>query len=151
MNRNILDRLAAAGPVLGDGGDIVELERRGYGTAGGFTPHFVPGACAAEINLLRKRRIGPYSCDFSANRTTMHLKIVKIWPRFSTFSLRSFLPRRLLDHPEAIRQLHVDFLNAGAEVLQVMAFYGSRAKLATVGRDHQTIEINRKATRRVHG
>ena len=26
----------------------------------------------------------------------MHLKIVKIWPRFSTFSLRSFLPRRLL-------------------------------------------------------
>ena len=54
------------------------------------------GACAAEINLLRKRRIGPYSPDFSANRTTMHLKIVKIWPRFSTFSLRSFLPRRLL-------------------------------------------------------
>ena len=54
------------------------------------------GACAAEINLLRKRRIGPYFPDFSANRTTMHLKIVKIWPRFSTFSLRSFLPRRLL-------------------------------------------------------
>ncbi len=54
------------------------------------------GACAAEINLLRKRRIGPYPCDFSANRTTMHLKIVKIWPRFSAFSLRSFLPRRLL-------------------------------------------------------
>ena len=93
MNRNILDRLAAAGPVLGDGGYIVELERRGCGTAGAFT----------------------------------------------------------LDHPEAIRQLHVEFLNAGAEVLQVMAFYGSRAKLATVGRDHQTIEINRKATRRVHG
>ncbi len=56
----------------------------------------VLGACAAEINLLRKRRIGPYFPDFSANRTTMHLKIVKIWPRFSTFSLRSFLPRRLL-------------------------------------------------------
>ncbi|MDE2925744.1 MAG: homocysteine S-methyltransferase family protein [Acidobacteriota bacterium] len=92
MNRNILDRLAA-GPVLGDGGYIIELERRGYGTAGAFTPHFV------------------------------------------------------LDHPEAIRQLHVEFLNAGAEVLQVMAFYGSRAKLATVGRDHQTMEINRKATR----
>ncbi len=26
----------------------------------------------------------------------MHLQIEKIWPRFSTFSLRSFLPRRLL-------------------------------------------------------
>ena len=31
------------------------------------------GACAAEIDLLRKRIIGPYSCDFSANRTTMRL------------------------------------------------------------------------------
>ena len=41
-------------------------------------------------------RIGPYFLDFSANRTTMHLQIEKIWPRFPTFSLRSFLPRRLL-------------------------------------------------------
>ena len=41
-------------------------------------------------------RIGPYFPDFSANRTTMHLQIEKIWPRFPTFSLRSFLPRRLL-------------------------------------------------------
>ena len=65
------------------------------------------GACAAEINLLRKRRIGPYSCDFSANRTTMHLKIVKIWPRFSTFSLRSFLPRRLLARRNPGEQDHV--------------------------------------------
>ena len=28
----------------------------------------------------------------------MHLKIEKIWPRFPAFSLRSFLPRRLLDY-----------------------------------------------------
>ena len=54
------------------------------------------GACAAEIDLLRKRGIGPYFPDFSANRTTMHLKIEKICPRFPTFSLRSFLRRRLL-------------------------------------------------------
>ncbi len=31
------------------------------------------GACAAEIDLLRKRIIGPYFPDFSANRTTMRL------------------------------------------------------------------------------
>ena len=41
-------------------------------------------------------RIGPYFPDFSANRTTMHLQIEKIWPRFPPFSQRSFLPRRLL-------------------------------------------------------
>ena len=40
-------------------------------------------------------RIGPYFPDFSANRTTMHLQIEKIRPRFPAFSLRSFLPRRL--------------------------------------------------------
>ena len=32
-------------------------------------------------------RIGPYFPDFSANRTTMHLQIEKIRPRFPTFSL----------------------------------------------------------------
>ena len=48
-------------------------------------------------------RIGPYFPDFSANRTTMHLQIEKIWPRFPTFSLRSFLPRRLLaDSPDPV-------------------------------------------------
>lgn len=41
MNQNILDRLAA-GPVLGDGGYIVELERRGYRMAGAFTPEVSP-------------------------------------------------------------------------------------------------------------
>ncbi len=41
-------------------------------------------------------RIDPYSPDLSANRTTMHLQIEKIRPRFPAFSLRLFLPRRLL-------------------------------------------------------
>jgi betaine-homocysteine S-methyltransferase len=36
--------------------------------------------------------------------------------------------------------------NAGAEVLQVMAFYGSRAKLDTVGEGDRVLEINRAAT-----
>ena len=39
------------------------------------------------------------STDFSLNRTTIRLKIEKIWHRFSTFSLRSLLPRRLLGAP----------------------------------------------------
>ena len=50
--------------------------------------------------------IGPYFPDFSLNRTTIRLKIEKIWPRFSAFSLRSLLPRRLLAacnrHPQKL-------------------------------------------------
>src|ERR687888_1802931 len=92
MARSILDRLAE-GVVLGDGGYIVELERRGYVVAGAFTPELA------------------------------------------------------LTHPDAIREMHREFLNAGAEVLQVMAFYGSREKLATVGYGDRTREINQAATR----
>lgn len=92
MAKGILERLAA-GIVLGDGGYIVELERRGYVIAGPFTPELA------------------------------------------------------ITHPEAIREMHREFLHAGAEVLQVMAFYGSREKLASVGQGDRTFEINQAATR----
>ncbi len=38
-----------------------------------FSVSFNLGACAAEIDLLRKRIIGPYFPDLSANITTMRL------------------------------------------------------------------------------
>src|SRR5438552_6798873 len=91
MRENILQQLSK-GVVLGDGGYIVELEKRGYVVAGAFTPELA------------------------------------------------------ISHPNAIRAMHQEFLNAGAEVLQVMAFYGSREKLATVGKADRTFEINRAAT-----
>lgn len=92
MNEGILERLAKD-VVLGDGGYIIELERRGYVIAGAFTPELV------------------------------------------------------LNHADAIRGIHREFLHAGAEVLQVMAFYGSREKLASVGQADRTFEINQLATR----
>jgi betaine-homocysteine S-methyltransferase len=58
-----------------------------------------------------------------------------------------FTPELALTHPDAIREMHREFLLAGAEVLQVMAFYGSRDKLATVGYADKTLEINQAATR----
>ena len=92
MGKGILECLGE-GVVLGDGGYVVELERRGYVVAGAFTP---------EVALT---------------------------------------------HPDAILQLDREFVQAGAEVLQVMAFYGSRDKLATVGEADRTFEINQAATR----
>ena len=92
MAKGILERLEND-IVLGDGGYIVELERRGYVIAGPFTPELA------------------------------------------------------LTHPDAIREMHSEFMSAVAEVLQVMAFYGSREKLATVGFADKTFEINQAATR----
>src|SRR5215210_1894477 len=90
--RGILERLAA-GPVVGDGGYLLELEKRGYVQAGPFTPEVV------------------------------------------------------IEHPEALAELHREFLRAGAEVLQTMTFYASDDKLATVGLEGTVDEINRTAVR----
>src|SRR5438093_7710404 len=90
--KGILERLKE-GPVLGDGGYLLELERRGYVRAGPFTP---------EVSVT---------------------------------------------HPEALAQLHREFLQAGAEVLQALTFYASEEKLATVGLAGRVDDINRAAVR----
>lgn len=90
--KGILERLKE-GPVLGDGGYLLELEKRGWVRAGPFTP---------EVALTR---------------------------------------------PEALRELHVEFRDAGAEVLQALTFYASRDKLATVGLENKLEGLNRAAVR----
>ena len=90
--KGILERLQE-GPVLGDGGYLLELEKRGWVRAGPFTP---------EVALT---------------------------------------------YPNALRELHVEFREAGAEVLQALTFYASRDKLATVGLENRLEELNRAAVR----
>jgi betaine-homocysteine S-methyltransferase len=90
--KGILERLKE-GPVLGDGGYLLELEKRGWVRAGPFTP---------EVALT---------------------------------------------HPEALRELHIEFREAGAEVLQALTFYASRDKMATVGLEDRLEDLNRAAVR----
>ena len=93
MNKKgILERLKE-GPVLGDGGYLLELEKRGWVRPGPFTP---------EVAIV---------------------------------------------YPEALRELHVEFREAGAEVLQALTFYASRDKLATVGLEDRVEDINLSAVR----
>jgi betaine-homocysteine S-methyltransferase len=92
MKKGILERLKE-GPVLGDGGYLLELEKRGWVRAGPFTP---------EVALTR---------------------------------------------PDALRELHTEFREAGADVLQTLTFYASRDKLATVGLENRLEELNRAAVR----
>ena len=58
----------------------------------------------------------------------------------------AFTPEISITHPGAVRELHLEMMNAGCDVLQVMAFYGSREKLETVGYGDLTREINKAAT-----
>ncbi len=93
--KGILERLRE-GVVLGDGGYVLELEKRGYVQAGPFTPE-----CTVE-------------------------------------------------NPEAVLELYREFVDAGAEVIQALAFYGDREKLATVGYGDRVGDINRAAVRLAH-
>jgi betaine-homocysteine S-methyltransferase len=90
--KGILERLAE-GIVLGDGGYLLELEKRGWVRGGPFTPEVV------------------------------------------------------LNRPQAVRELHTEFREAGAEVLQALTFYASRDKLATVGLADSLEDLNRAAVR----
>jgi betaine-homocysteine S-methyltransferase len=90
MSKGILERLAD-GPVLGDGGYLLEMEKRGYVQAGPFTPEVV------------------------------------------------------IEHPDALAELHREFLRSGVDVLQTMTFYASDDKLATVGLEGKVDDINRNA------
>jgi betaine-homocysteine S-methyltransferase len=92
MAKGILERLRE-GVVLGDGGYVLELEKRGYVLAGPFTPEAT------------------------------------------------------VEHPDAVLELYREFVDAGAEVIQALAFYGDRGKLATVGYGDRVGDINRAAVR----
>ncbi|XP_030625029.1 betaine--homocysteine S-methyltransferase 1 isoform X2 [Chanos chanos] len=89
--RGILERLNAGEVVIGDGGFVFALEKRGYVKAGPWTPE-----AAAE-------------------------------------------------HPEAVRQLHREFLRAGANVMQTFTFYASDDKLENRGNNLSFTQINEAA------
>jgi betaine-homocysteine S-methyltransferase len=90
VKKGLLERLDD-GVVLGEGGYLLELGKRGYVQAGPFTP---------EVSLT---------------------------------------------HPDALAELHREFLLAGAEVLQALTFYASEDKLATVGLSGKVDDLNRAA------
>ena len=56
-----------------------------------------------------------------------------------------FTPEVTIEHPNALRALHEEFIHAGAEVVQVLGFYASENKLAQIGYANHLPEINRAA------
>jgi betaine-homocysteine S-methyltransferase len=58
-----------------------------------------------------------------------------------------YVPEAVLDHPEAVRELHREFLFAGAEVMVAFTYYGHRDKLKVVGREIDLERLNRQAVR----
>ena len=58
-----------------------------------------------------------------------------------------FVPEVVLDFPDAVRELHREFLRAGAEVMVALTYYAHREKLRDVGREGDLEAMNRQAVR----
>ncbi|MBM3834420.1 MAG: hypothetical protein FJ403_14345 [Verrucomicrobia bacterium] len=105
MRQNITE-LIKNGVVLGDGGYLIELERRGYVDSGSEREKVGTGRGSGQ-----------------------------------------FTPEAAIEHPEALRELHREFLEAGSQVLQALTFFGTREKLSRAGYGAQTEQINQAAVR----
>lgn len=99
-----LAQLLKQGVVLGDGGYLIELERRGYVDSGS-----------------RREKVG------------------------TGRGSGQFTPEVAIEHPDALRELHREFLGAGSRALQALTFFGTREKLNRAGYGAQTEAINRAA------
>jgi betaine-homocysteine S-methyltransferase len=57
----------------------------------------------------------------------------------------AFVPEVVLEHPEALLQLHRDFVHAGSDVVEAMTYYAHREKLRVIGRENDLEPMNRRA------
>jgi betaine-homocysteine S-methyltransferase len=58
-----------------------------------------------------------------------------------------YVPEVVLDFPDALRELHREFLRAGADVMVALTYYAHRGKLKDVGRENDLEAMNRQAVR----
>lgn len=101
-----ITELLKQGVVLGDGGYLIELERRGYVDSGSGREKVGTGKGSGQ-----------------------------------------FTPEVAIENPDALRELHREFLNAGSQVLQALTFFGTREKLNRAGYGSDTERINATAVK----
>lgn len=58
-----------------------------------------------------------------------------------------YVPEVVLDFPEAVKELHREFLRAGSDVMVALTYYAHREKLKDVGREGELEAMNRQAVR----
>ena len=96
-----ITELLKSGVVIGDGGYLIELERRGYVDSGSGREKVGTGRGSGQ-----------------------------------------FTPEVVIENPDALRELHREFLQAGSQVLQALTFFGTREKLNRAGYGADTERIN---------
>lgn len=58
-----------------------------------------------------------------------------------------FVPDVVLEHPEAVKELHREFLRAGSEVMVAFTYYAHREKMKAIDKEDMVEQLNRQAIR----
>jgi betaine-homocysteine S-methyltransferase len=106
LTSTIVRLMQEQAPVLGDGGYLIELERRGYVDSGSGREKVGTGRGSGQ-----------------------------------------FTPEVVVENPDALRELHREFLSSGSRVLQALTFFATREKLSRAGYGNETEAINVVAVR----
>src|SRR5947207_5105729 len=89
-----------------------------------------------HATLLQRLEAGPVIC---AEGYVFELE------RRGYLQAGAFVPEVVLEHPEAVKQLHRDFVHAGSDVVEALTYYAHREKLRLIGRENDLEPINRRA------
>ncbi|MDZ4718638.1 MAG: homocysteine S-methyltransferase family protein [Roseiflexaceae bacterium] len=106
MTTDLMSVIRQNGIILGDGGYLLELERRGYVDSGSSREKVGTGKGSGQ-----------------------------------------YTPEVAIEHPDVLRALHQEFLNAGSQAIQALTFFATREKLTRAGYGTQTEAINEAAVR----
>lgn len=60
-------------------------------------------------------------------------------------SAGEFVPEVALEHPDALRSLHVDFQRAGSDIVEAFTYNGHREKMRVIGKEDLLEPLNRSA------
>ncbi len=89
-----------------------------------------------KATLMQRLDVGPVIC---AEGYVFELE------RRGYLQAGAFVPEVVLEHPEAVTQLHRDFVHAGSDVVEALTYYAHREKLRMIGRERDLEPINRRA------
>ena len=89
-----------------------------------------------RLNLLERLEQGPVIC---AEGYVFEME------RRGYLQAGAYVPEVVLDHPQAVTELHREFMHAGSDVIEALTYYAHRDKLRIIGREGQLEEMNRAA------
>ena len=89
-----------------------------------------------SLNLLQRLEQGPVIC---AEGYVFEME------RRGYVQAGAYVPEVVLDHPDAVTELHREFMYAGSDVIEAFTYYAHREKLRIMGREDELEEMNRTA------